>query len=262
MTQPYETITLAVEAPFARVTLNRPHVKNAMNQRMIEELIHAFTALREQPQVRAIVLDGAEGTFCAGGDIEELRAAADASGAEQLTQTARLDAVLRLVNTAPQIIITVVEGAAFGGGFGLVCVSDIAIANADARLGLPEVRLGLIPAVIAPYVIRRVGLTRARQIMLTGARFDGVAALQYGVVHEALVGDGLYVRLEGVLEEIRQCAPNALRACKQMIFEVLDKPLDDTLRNRASLLVQLRASDEAKEGMEAFLERRRARWAR
>jgi isohexenylglutaconyl-CoA hydratase len=262
MSPTFETLLLALEPPFARITLNRPRVKNAMNYRMVEELIIALTWMRDQTQVRALVIDGADGTFCSGGDLDELRAAADTSGTDQIAQTARLDALLRLVNTLPQVVIACVEGAALGGGFGLVCVSDVAIASADARLGLPEVRLGLIPAVIAPYVIRRVGLTRARQIMLTGARFDGVAAADYGVVHEVLPANGLYVRLEGLLEELRHCAPNALRACKQLIFEVIDKPLDDTLRNRTALLNQLRASDEAREGMDAFTERRRARWAR
>jgi isohexenylglutaconyl-CoA hydratase len=154
-----------------------------------------------------------------------------------------------------------VEGAALGGGFGLVCVTDVAIASSEAKLGMPEVRIGLVPAVISPYVIRRVGMTRARQLMLTGMRFDGVTAQAFGIVHEVLPPDGLDVRLEGLLEEIRHVAPGALRECKALIFEVADKSLDDTLQGRVKLLNRLRVSEEAQEGMLAFIQKRPAKWA-
>jgi isohexenylglutaconyl-CoA hydratase len=258
----FETLLLDVSVPFAQITLNRPHTKNAMSYRMVEDLITVFAWLREQPEIRAIVIMGANGTFCAGGDVNELQGSSAQSDTQQLQLTQRLDVMLRAANTAPQITIARIEGAALGGGFGLVCVSDIAIASTEAKLGLPEVRLGLVPAVISPYVLRRVGLTRARQLMLTGERFDGVTAVNYGVVHEVHPADMLDMRIEALLNEIRHCAPNALRACKALIFEVLDKPIDDTLRNRAELLNRLRAGDEAQEGMMAFLEKRRARWAR
>ncbi len=262
MTPGYDTILLEVVPPFAQITLNRPHVKNAMNTTMVEELIHAFDVLREMTDIRAVILTGANGTFCVGGDINELQGLPNVSDSQQIRQTSRLDLLLRLVNSAPQIVIARIEGAALGGGFGLVCVSDVAVASSEARLGLPEVRLGLVPAVISPYVIRRVGLTRARQMMLMGARFDGAAAQEYGVVHEVLPPDGLDVRIEALLNEIRHCAPNALRACKALIMDVVDKPLDDTLSSRAELLNRLRVSEEAQEGMRAFVEKRRARWAK
>ncbi|MCC6613697.1 MAG: enoyl-CoA hydratase/isomerase family protein [Anaerolineae bacterium] len=232
-----------------------------MSHRMVEDLITVFGALRERDDIRAVVLRGADGTFCAGGDFAELRAAVDMSAAEQVARTARLDTMLRTINQAPLITIAVIEGAALGGGFGLVCVTDVAIASTEARLGLPEVRLGLVPAVISPYVIRRVGLSRARQLMLTGSRFDGVAARDYGIVHEALPPDGLDLRLEGLKEEIRHCAPDAVRECKKMIFDVAEKTLDETRESRAELLNRLRVGDEAQEGMLAFMQRRPARWA-
>jgi isohexenylglutaconyl-CoA hydratase len=262
MTPAYETIYLEVAPPFAQVVLNRPHVKNAMNATMVEELIHVFAVLREMPDIRAVILTGANGTFCVGGDINELQGLSNLSDSQQISQTSRLDTLLRAVNSAPQVVIARIEGAALGGGFGLVCVSDIAITTTEARLGLPEVRLGLVPSVISPYVIRRVGLTRARQMMLMGARFDGVAAQEYGVVHEVLSPDAMDVRIEELLNELRHCAPNALRACKALIMDVVDKPLDDTLRRRAELLNTLRVSEEAQEGMRAFVEKRRARWAK
>jgi enoyl-CoA hydratase/carnithine racemase len=262
MTPGYETILFETAGPFAQVTLNRPHVKNAMNSTMVEELIHVFGVLRQMAEIRAVILTGANGTFCVGGDINELQGFSSLSDSQQLNQTSRLDVLLRTVTTAPQVVIARIEGAALGGGFGLVCVTDVAVASSDARLGLPEVRLGLVPAVIAPYVIRRVGLTRARQMMLTGARFDGVAAQEYGVVHEVMPPDGLDIRIEGLLQELRHCAPNALRACKALIMDIADKPADDTLHTRAELLNRLRMSEEAQEGMRAFLEKRRARWAK
>ncbi|MBE0691430.1 MAG: enoyl-CoA hydratase/isomerase family protein [Anaerolineae bacterium] len=261
MRSDFETIKLEFELPFAQITLNRPDVRNAMSHQMVEDLISAFGALCERDDVRAVILRGASGTFCAGGDFGELRAAVDMSAAEQITRTARLDTMLRMINQAPMITIAVIEGAALGGGFGLVCVTDVAIASNEAKLGLPEVRLGLVPAVIAPYVIRRVGLMRARQLMLTGSRFDGVAAKEYGVVHESLPPDGLDIRLGGLKEEIRHCAPDAIRECKKLIFEVVDKTLDETRESRAELLNRLRMGDEAKEGMLAFMQRRPARWA-
>jgi isohexenylglutaconyl-CoA hydratase len=257
----YTTLSLAMEPPFANVVLNRPKSRNAMNQQMIQELIAVFSELRQRSDLRACILSGAGGTFCAGGDFAELQASAGKTEKEQLAETSRLDTMLRLVNTAPFITIARVEGAALGGGFGLVCVTDVAIASTEAKLGMPEVRIGLVPAVISPYVIRRVGMTRARQLMLTGMRFDGVTAQQFGIVHEALPPDGLDVRLEGLLEEIRHVAPGALRECKALIFEVADKSLDDTLQGRVKLLNRLRVSEEAQEGMLAFIQKRPAKWA-
>lgn len=261
MNTEYGTLMLAIEPPFAHVILNRPQSRNAMNQQMIAELISVFGELRQREDIRACILSGAGGTFCAGGDFHELQAAAQKSEKEQLADTSKLDTMLRLVNTSPFITIARVEGAALGGGFGLVCVTDVAIASSEAKLGMPEVRIGLVPAVISPYVIRRVGMTRARQLMLTGMRFDGVTAQAFGIVHEVLPPDGLDVRLEGLLEEIRHVAPGALRECKALIFEVADKSLDDTLQGRVKLLNRLRVSEEAQEGMLAFIQKRPAKWA-
>jgi isohexenylglutaconyl-CoA hydratase len=148
-----------------------------------------------------------------------------------------------------------------GGGFGLVCVSDIAIASADTKMGLPEVRLGLVPALISPYVIQRLGLTRARELMLTGRRFSGEEARVYGLVHEVCPPDQLDHRVEAVLADLRQCSPNALAACKRLMFAVMDQSLDDTVTYRAALLTELRHSEEGLEGMMAFAQKRKPQWA-
>jgi isohexenylglutaconyl-CoA hydratase len=256
----YDTLLIKTHLPFAHITLNRPEVRNAMNAQMVLDLTAAFEALKDNREVRAVVLSGAGGTFCAGGDIKEL-AAAFQSGNMMNENLGALDTLLRTVNQAPQVVIAKVEGAAMGGGFGLVCVSDIAIASTDAQMGMPEVRIGLVPALISPYVIQRVGLTRARELMLTGRRFGGEEAKAYGIVHEVCEPGELDARVETLLDDIRQCSPNAIAACKRLIFEVVQKPLDETVDYRANLLAELRRSEEAQEGMMAFVQKRPAKWA-
>lgn len=254
----YETLHIEREGYYARITLNRPDVKNAMNAQMVLDLIACFEALREDRSVRAVVISGAGGTFCAGGDIKEM--AAIAQGAEDRF-TGALDRLLMLVNQAPQVVIAQVEGAALGGGLGLVCVADLAYASTEAKMGLPEVRLGLVPALISPYVIQRLGLPRARELMLTGRRFNGAEAARYGVVTEAVEPGGLAERVKAVLEELRQCSPAALAACKALIFRVHNQPMAETFDYRADMLNQLRQSDEGIEGMMAFVQKRSPRWA-
>jgi isohexenylglutaconyl-CoA hydratase len=256
MTPTYHTITLALEAPFALLTLNRPHVHNAMSFQMVDEVIAAFEHLATLDDIRAVILTGAGENFCAGGDLAELQAMPN--GADQDARIARLDTLLRTVNQSPKVVIARVDGAALGGGFGLVCVSDIAIASTSASFGLPEARLGLAPAVITPYVIARIGLTRTRLLMLTGVRFDGVSAHEYGLVHEVCPPNILDECVTAILDEIRQCSPAALAACKQVIFASLTP---DTLTDRVRLFNTLRAANDAQEGIRAFREKRPPNWA-
>ena len=257
----FQTLILNITPPFAEVTLNRPEVKNAMNGQMVLDLIAAFEELRENREVRAVVLSGAAGTFCAGGDIKELAAAFQSGDADAMNDTAALDKLLRLVNQAPQVVVAKVEGAAMGGGFGLVCVSDIAVASSTATMGMPEVRLGIVPALISPYVIERIGLTRARELMLTSRRLDGTAAREYGIVHEVCPPEELDARVDAILENIRQCSPNALAACKRLMFTVNNQPPEATVEYRANLLAELRRSDDGQEGMMAFAQKRKPRWS-
>lgn len=260
MTWPhYDTLAIRLDGPFAHITLNRPEVKNAMNAQMVLDLQAAFAALHDDRSIRAVVLSGAGDTFCAGGDIKEMAAAFQ--GGDMSQNSAALDALLRAVNQAPQVVIARVEGVAMGGGFGLVCVSDIAVASTDAKMGLPEVRLGLAPALISPYVVQRLGLTRARELILTGRRFGGEDALRYGLVHEVCPPDMLDARITAILDEIRQCGPNALAACKRLLFEVAGRDPDATLEYRAALLAELRQSAEGQEGMIAFVQKRPPQWA-
>jgi isohexenylglutaconyl-CoA hydratase len=250
-------VTLDVTNMVAHVTLNRPETKNAMNFKMVEELHAVFTGLKGNRGIRAIVLSGTNGTFCAGGDVKEMRENAVPFQDNRVD----LDKMLRACNTADQVVIAKVEGVALGGGFGLVCVSDIAITTTETQFGLPEVRLGVSPAFISPFVIERVGLTRARELMLTGRRFNGEMACEYGIVHEAHPAETLDSVVAQALDLIRQCAPHAIAATKGLIFEVKDKSLDDTVAYRANLLNSLRAGEEAQEGLLAFMQKRPPKWA-
>lgn len=248
--QNLETLAVRIEPAVAYITLNRPEAKNAMNQQMVRELYEVFSTLRDNREIRAIVLAGADGTFCAGGDIKEMRD-------KPIT---RLDDMLRAVNEAPQVVIARIEGAALGGGLGLACVSDIAIASTDAVLGMPEVRLGIIPSIISPFVIQRMGLTRTRELMLTGRRFGGDEAEKYHIAHYVYPPDELDAGVARILEMVLQCGPEALAAAKALIFEVKDKSLDDTVVYRANLLNERRESAEAQEGLMAFIQKRPAKW--
>lgn len=255
-----QTLKVDIEEPVAWVTLNRPEVKNAMSFQMVRDLRTASDALRDNRDVRCIVLSGEGGTFCAGGDINELANKLSNPVARSTADAINMDAMLRAVNSAPQVVIAVVEGAAMGGGLGLVCVSDIAIASEDARFAMPEVHLGLAPSFISPYVIQRVGLTRARELMLTGRRFNGREACDYGLVHYSCPQAELHDIIKQTVLQVCKGGPNALAACKALIFEVLDKDLDSTVDYRANLLDDLRRSEEAQEGMAAFIHKRSARW--
>ncbi len=225
-------------------------------------LLVAFEALEDNREVRAIVLGAAGSAFCVGGDIQEMAAIAQESVEDNILYARRADAMLHAVNHAPQAVVARVQGAAMGGGLGLVCVSDIAIASTDATFGLPEVRLGIASAMISPYVLRRLGLTRTRELMLTGRRFGAEQAKEYGLVHEVCSPAELDNRVQAVLDDLRQCSPNAISACKRLMFEVMDKDPDETVEYRARLLLDLRRSEEGQEGMQAFVEKRAATWSR
>jgi len=252
----FETLLIEQKDFALYITLNRPETRNAMNNKMVAELNDIFTQLQDNRAIRAVIIQGVNNTFCSGGDIKEMRD----SEVSLTDQASNLDKMLRAVNEAAQVVIARVEGAALGGGFGLVCVSDIAIADEEARFGLPEVRLGVAPAFISPYVINRIGLTRARELMLTGRRFSGKLAREYGIVHEACAADQLDHFIEVELDEIRQCAPRAIAAIKNLIFTVYDKPIAETVDFRADLLDTLRKGEEAQEGLLSFMEKRPAKW--
>jgi isohexenylglutaconyl-CoA hydratase len=262
-----ETSTLALreERAVLHVTLNRPERKNALSSAMIDELMLVFTTLLSQIELRAIVLRGAAQTFCAGADIKDMQAPRSSDRREQKRSIARsnrrLGDLLQAVQAAAQPVIAVVEGSVLGGGIGLVCASDVALAVHDARFGLPETGLGLVPAQIAPFVVQRIGLTHARRLMLTGARLAAHEAYRLGLVHEVFdSGEALDAGLLRVLGEIRRCAPGANARTKRLLFSTIGRDLPATLDLAAQVFAEASLSDEAREGTLAFLEKRSPKW--
>ena len=256
----YETLEINRTGSVAFVNLNRPEARNAMNRQMVRDLLDYFLAIRDDRSVRVVVLGANGPVFCAGGDLKEMQAGFTEDEATQVAQVQVFDEMLTAVSTAPQVTIAKIHGSVLGGGVGLVCVTDIAVAAADASLGLPEVRLGLVPAVISPYVVARVGLAKARYLMLTGARLNGTQAAEAGLVTTAVQPDKLD---DAVLEQantVLQASPEALAACKKLLFIVNELPPAETAVTRVQLLHHLRTSAEGQEGMLAFIQKRPSSW--
>ncbi len=255
-----ETLDIQVTGSVATVTLNRPDAANAMSHQMVEELIAYFTSIRENRAIRCVVIAAAGKTFCAGGDLKDMQADLGMTPDERTAVLARFDAMLQLVSSAPQVTIARVQGATVGGGVGLVSVSDIAIASDSASFSLTEVKLGLSPALISPYVIARIGISQARRLMLTGARINADEALACGFVHEVCSSDMLDTRVREVVGQVLACSPHALAETKALIQYVSARPPAESLAYRADLISRLRASADGQEGMLAFIQKRKPAW--
>ena len=257
-----ETLLLNLEGGVLHVTLNRPDSRNAMSLVMVGELRTTLEAVRHDPNVRALVLRGAGGHFCAGGDIKDM-AGARAKGGDAYRELNRaFGALLEEAQAAPQVLVAVLEGAVLGGGFGLACVSDVAIAASSAKFGLPETTLGILPAQIAPFVVRRIGLTQARRLALTAARFDGAEALRLGLVHFCEGDDQALVdRLAECLQQVRQCAPDANAATKALLLATETEHLAGLLDRAAGQFAEAVLGSEGVEGTMAFVQKRKPKWA-
>ena len=261
-----KTLSLEPAGAILHVTLNRPDSRNAMSLAMVHELRDVFAAIREDTGVRAVVLRGAGGHFCAGGDVKDMAAARNEQAGDSEDPIFDLNRafgqLLTEVESAPQTTVAVLEGAVMGGGFGLACVSDVALCLESAKFGLPETTLGITPAQIAPFVVRRIGLTRSRRLALTGCRFDGSEAFWLGVVHDfAKSSEELEQKLGQVLERIRHCAPGASRMTKELLLSVESEPLDELLDRAARDFAKAVRGDEGQEGTMAFMQKRKPSWA-
>jgi methylglutaconyl-CoA hydratase len=244
------------------VTLDRPDVHNAFNARLIAELGETFDRIAGDPP-RLVVLTGSGKTFSAGADLDWMRGMADADEAENRADAERLAALFRKLDALPCPTVARVNGPAFGGGVGLVACCDIAIAAESAMFGLTEVRLGLIPATIAPFVIARIGIGNARRYMLTGERFDAAHARHIGLVHECCEREELDDGFRRIVDALLAGGPNAVSECKRLIRTVAaheGAPAElDTLT--AEWIARLRVSDEAQQGLRAFLDKRGPGWS-
>ena len=245
----------------ATLTLNRPDVHNAFNAELIAELTRAFDELAAAPP-RALIVTGRGKSFSAGADLGWMRAMAEAGEAENRADSERLAAMFRRLDELPCPTVARINGAAFGGGVGLISCCDIAVGADHAKFGLTEVRLGLIPATIAPFVIARIGSANARRYMLTGERFDARAAHAIGLVHETCAAEELDARVESITEALMASGPQAVAECKQLIRRVqtFDGPAGELDAITAERIARLRVGDEGQEGLRAFLEKRSPSW--
>lgn len=266
---PENTKTLILEQKdhVLHITLNRPKVKNAMSLEMVDELMMTFEQASSDLSIRAIVLRGAEGNFCAGGDIKDMAGARTALTEERdvdpfYALNRAFGKMITYANQIPQVLVVITEGAVLGGGFGLACISDVALTLNTTKFGLPETGLGIPPAQIAPFVVTRIGLTQARRLALLGARFDGAEALRLGIVHECHEStDSLEEALERVLQQIKRCAPQANKLTKQLILSVGNTPLDELLDGAAKSFSEAVQGEEGQEGTLAFIQKRNPSWS-
>jgi methylglutaconyl-CoA hydratase len=243
------------------LTLDRPEIHNAFDDRLIAELTAELTRLGVDEAVRVVVLTGAGRSFSAGADLNWMRRTATYGEAENLADARALAKLMQTLNELPKPTVARVNGAALGGGTGLVACCDIVVASAQATFGTTEVRLGLIPAVIGPYVLAAIGPRQARRLMLTGERISAAEAARVGLVHEVVQPDQLDWGVERIVGELLQGGPDAIAAAKRLIADLSGRPTDAPLIDgTAQRIAALRATPEAREGVGAFLDKRAPAW--
>lgn len=262
VTQPIDpndhVLTVDRHGPVLNLTLNRPDRRNALARVLIHALTEAFSQIDDADGIRVVVLTGAGPVFCAGGDISEYAQMKDLRRATE--DATALSTLLTKMRLCPVPIIAAVHGAAYGGGVGLVCAVDIAIASATSKFSLSETRLGLVPATIGPYVVQAIGRRAAQARTLVAAPFDANEALRIGLIHEVVDDDHVGSAVSRTVDHILMSPPGALASAKRMIDSVANSAIEDVSQAMVDLIVERRGSEEGQEGMAAFLQRRRASW--
>jgi methylglutaconyl-CoA hydratase len=255
-----ERLQLEFDGPVARIWMNRPELRNAFDGLMVTELRKTLFDLRSVDPVRVIVLGGRGPSFCAGADLQWMKASAAFTPDENLREAQALADLFFTVYESPKPVVARIHGAALGGGTGLVAACDIPVAALGTQFGFTEVRLGIIPAVISPYVIRKIGESAARELFITGERFEAVKALEIGLVRAAVPEGDLDAAVEGRVGELLQAGPRAIAEAKALIREVAWRRVEDVQRYTVERIAELRASAEGREGLSAFLEKRKPSW--
>jgi methylglutaconyl-CoA hydratase len=254
-------LLVSTEGHVARITLNRPDVRNAFNDEVIAELTQAFTQVGQDPQVRAVVLAADGPAFCAGADLNWMRRMADYTRAENLADAGALAEMLRTIHNCLKPTIARVQGDVFAGGVGLVAACDMAVSVDTATYCLSEVKLGLIPATISPYVIRAMGARAAQRYFLTAERFSAAEAHRIGMVHEVVSADQLDAKVAELTQALVSASPNAVRSCKMLVNEVAGRDIDAALiAKTVEGIADIRSSTEGKEGVQSFLQKRKPSW--
>jgi methylglutaconyl-CoA hydratase len=255
------TLELDRVGPVAWVWMNRPAVHNALNEEMIDELAETFLDFGEDPTVRVIVLSGRGKSFSAGGDVDYMKRQGEAPLESNLATARGLAEMFRIIATTPKPTIARVNGTAMGGGVGLVAACDMAVASSAAVFAMSEVRLGLIPSTIAPYVLQAIGPRQARRLFQTGERIDAAHAQRVGLVHETAEPAQLDARLQSMINDLLAGSPGAQSAAKSLIDAVADRPITRGLIEETAVrIANIRSEPEALEGLSAFLEKRLPDW--
>ena len=257
----FSTIEFERQADLGIVWLNRPEIHNAFNEVMIQELIDCFEMINRMEDVRIVILRGRGKSFCAGADLNWMRGVAQYTFEQNFKESLNLSKCFFTIYTCTKPTIAVVHGAAIGGANGLLAACDIAIAEDNATLSLSEVKIGVVPACISPYVTKRVGEYGSRELMLTGRRIRGKEAEHYRLVNKSLPAEELEAHLQSLIDLLRTSGPKAMSHCKNLIFNISNKEtLEQALVSTAKMIAGIRASEEGQEGMAAFLEKRKPKW--
>lgn len=260
-------IKLERHGPLLRLWLNRPEMRNAFSAQMTTEILETFQAIEADRSIRVVLLRGAGGTFCAGGDLKSMQASGTPPAAGEKDElkegNLRFSRMMQAVNTAPQAVICAVEGFAMGGGFGLACVGDVTIAQADATFAMTEVTLGIVPAAISPFVVRRIGLTAARRFGVSGAKLNGMQAVEIGIAHESAAdAAALEAAITANVNQVLKCAPEAVAETKRLMHRAAGPaPMDEIAAYAAESFTSAVRGPEGREGTKAFVEKRKPIWA-
>ncbi len=256
------TLRLERAGAVLSVVLNRPQVHDAFDEVMIAELTAVFVAVADDDAVRVVVLRSTGKHFSAGADLNMMRRIADYSESESTADARRMENMFRVIATCPKPVVARVQGAALGGGAGLVATADIAIASTAAQFGFTEARLGIVPGVISAYVMRKVPAGQAQALFLTGARFNALRALEMGLVHEVVEPGQLDVAIDRVIDDLLACSPQAQARIKRLVPAIAHLDVEAAADLTVEAISAARASDDGKQGMTAFLAKEKPPWSR
>jgi methylglutaconyl-CoA hydratase len=253
-------IITETEGAVARIWLNRPESRNALNREVMEEFQHALQIIHEDEKIRVIILRGRGITFCSGADLKWMEKASHLSKEENYLESALLSSCFNTLFTSPKITVAGVHGAAYGGAMGLIAACDLAVSSETAFYAFAEVKFGLVPATIAPYILHKTGNSHVLEYLLTGRKFGAAEAERLGLINRCVPDGQLEKSLTDLVVELLQTAPGAQRAIKKLFRSLSMKPDSSAMESTASLLAETRVSDEAREGIRAFIEKRKPSW--
>lgn len=256
----YQTLKHELKNHILTIWLNRPDVHNAFNKTMLNELVDILGWIKNSDEVRVVIFSGEGKSFSAGADLNWMREIINCTYEENLQDSEMISKIFYLIYTCPKPVITAINGAAIGGGMGFVGASDIVIASDQARFSLSEVRIGMVPSCISPYLFKKVGEGVLKELFILGQRFDAAKALRINLINYVVEPERLLEFAQEKAKELLVCGPNAISICKKLFHEVSEMDLLTAYNYTAELIAKMRISDEAQEGMKAFLEKRKPNW--